>query len=321
MKGDYMFLLPVVVSFVLSAILCKTMIPFLHKLKFGQFVRDDGPQSHLKKAGTPTMGGIMIVIAFTLTCVIFMFVSKETIPVVIMTLGFGLIGFLDDYIKVVKKRSLGLRAWQKLVLQFIVTAMFLVYYFYFSGEDTSIIIPFTSGASFTMNKILFIACVFFGVLGTVNAVNLTDGLDGLVSNVTIVVGLFFGMVSYAASNSLYISCCAVVGSLMGFLLFNSHPAKVFMGDTGSLALGGFVSAIAIMLHLPIFIVIVGIIYLVEAGSVIIQVLYFKATHGKRIFKMAPIHHHFEMCGFSESQIVTAFTIVTILASILGLAAL
>ena len=297
------------------------LIPFLRKLKFGQTEREEGPQSHLKKNGTPTMGGLVILASILLTSLIYIGKFTEILPVLFMTLGFGLIGFLDDYIKVVKKRSLGLTPLQKMALQFIVTGVFIYYYFKIAGLDTSIKIPFVSGDGFVMPTWLFIIFVFIVVLGTVNGVNFTDGLDGLASGVTVIVATFFTIAALSLNPSMTPITGAVVGSLLGFLLFNTYPARVFMGDTGSLALGGFVSSIALMLHMPLFIVIIGLIYLVEVLSVILQVGYFKLTHGKRIFKMAPIHHHFELCGYSETQVVAAFSIVTALLCLVGIMAL
>ena len=307
--------MPVIISFLISVVFCPILIPFLRKLKFGQTEREEGPQSHLKKNGTPTMGGLVILASILLTSLIYIGKFTEILPVLFMTLGFGLIGFLDDYIKVVKKRSLGLTPLQKMALQFIVTGVFIYYYFKIAGLDTSIKIPFVSGDGFVMPTWLFIIFVFIVVLGTVNGVNFTDGLDGLASGVTVIVATFFTIAALSLNPSMTPITGAVVGSLLGFLLFNTYPARVFMGDTGSLALGGFVSSIALMLHMPLFIVIIGLIYLVEVLSVILQVGYFKLTHGKRIFKMAPIHHHFELCGYSETQVVAAFSIVTALSLI------
>ena len=302
--------MPVIISFLISVVFCPILIPFLRKLKFGQTEREEGPQSHLKKNGTPTMGGLVILASILLTSLIYIGKFTEILPVLFMTLGFGLIGFLDDYIKVVKKRSLGLTPLQKMALQFIVTGVFIYYYFKIAGLDTSIKIPFVSGDGFVMPTWLFIIFVFIVVLGTVNGVNFTDGLDGLASGVTVIVATFFTIAALSLNPSMTPITGAVVGSLLGFLLFNTYPARVFMGDTGSLALGGFVSSIALMLHMPLFIVIIGLIYLVEVLSVILQVGYFKLTHGKRIFKMAPIHHHFELCGYSETQVVAALTTST-----------
>ena len=313
--------MPVIISFLISVVFCPILIPFLRKLKFGQTEREEGPQSHLKKNGTPTMGGLVILASILLTSLIYIGKFTEILPVLFMTLGFGLIGFLDDYIKVVKKRSLGLTPLQKMALQFIVTGVFIYYYFKIAGLDTSIKIPFVSGDGFVMPTWLFIIFVFIVVLGTVNGVNFTDGLDGLASGVTVIVATFFTIAALSLNPSMTPITGAVVGSLLGFILFNTYPARVFMGDTGSLALGGFVSSIALMLHMPLFIVIIGLIYLVEVLSVILQVGYFKLTHGKRIFKMAPIHHHFELCGYSETQVVAAFSIVTALLCLVGIMAL
>ena len=313
--------MPVIISFLISVVFCPILIPFLRTLKFGQTEREEGPQSHLKKNGTPTMGGLVILASILLTSLIYIGKFTEILPVLFMTLGFGLIGFLDDYIKVVKKRSLGLTPLQKMALQFIVTGVFIYYYFKIAGLDTSIKIPFVSGDGFVMPTWLFIIFVFIVVLGTVNGVNFTDGLDGLASGVTVIVATFFTIAALSLNPSMTPITGAVVGSLLGFLLFNTYPARVFMGDTGSLALGGFVSSIALMLHMPLFIVIIGLIYLVEVLSVILQVGYFKLTHGKRIFKMAPIHHHFELCGYSETQVVAAFSIVTALLCLVGIMAL
>ena len=313
--------MPVIISFLISVVFCPILIPFLRKLKFGQTEREEGPQSHLKKNGTPTMGGLVILASILLTSLIYIGKFTEILPVLFMTLGFGLIGFLDDYIKVVKKRSLGLTPLQKMALQFIVTGVFIYYYFKIAGLDTSIKIPFVSGDGFVMPTWLFIIFVFIVVLGTVNGVNFTDGLDGLASGVTVIVATFFTIAALSLNPSMTPITGAVVGSLLGFLLFNTYPARVFMGDTGSLALGGFVSSIALMLHMPLFIVIIGLIYLVEVLSVILQVGYFKLTHGKRIFKMAPIHHHFELCGYSETQVVAAVSIVTALLCLVGIMAL
>lgn len=317
---DLSVLMPVIISFLVSVVLCPVIIPFLRRLKFGQTVRDEGPESHLKKNGTPTMGGLVILASILITSLIYVAKYPDIIPVLFMTLGFGLIGFLDDYIKVVMKRSLGLTALQKIALQFIVTVVFIIYYFKVAGLDAYILIPFMD-SGFTMPTWLFVVFVFIVVLGTVNGVNFTDGLDGLASGVTAIVATFFTIAALIMKPGMTPITGAVVGALLGFLLFNTYPARVFMGDTGSLALGGFVASIALMLHMPLFIVIVGLIYLVEVISVILQVGYFKLTHGKRIFKMAPIHHHFELCGYSETQVVAAFSVVTALLCLVGVMAL
>lgn len=321
MSFNLSVLMPVIISFLVSVVLCPIIIPFLRKMKFGQTERDDGPESHLKKSGTPTMGGLVILASILITSLVYIGRYKDIIPVLFMTLGFGIIGFLDDYIKVVMKRSLGLTPMQKMALQFVVTGIFVFYYFHVANMAPTIRIPFVEGAGFTMPGWLFVIFVFIVVLGTVNGVNFTDGLDGLASGVTAIVATFFTLAALMLNSNMTPITGAVVGSLLGFLLFNTYPARVFMGDTGSLALGGFVSSIALMLHIPLFIVIVGLIYLMEVLSVIIQVGYFKLTHGKRIFKMAPIHHHFELCGYSETQVVAAFSVATALLCLVGVMAL
>lgn len=304
------------IAFVINIVLCPIIIPFLHRLKFGQNVRDDGPQSHLVKSGTPTMGGIMILISFLLSALFFVKGNVDGAVVMIITMAYGVIGFIDDYIKVVKKRSLGLRAWQKIVFQVIVTGLFAYYILNYTNIGTEIYIPFTNGYMLDLGM-LFIPFLFIVMVGTVNSVNLTDGLDGLASGVTVLVAVYFMFVAWACSSGLVPVCGAAVGSLLGFLLFNSHPAKVFMGDTGSLALGGFVASVAVLLKMPVLIVIVGLVYVCEALSVMLQVGYFKLTGGKRIFKMAPIHHHFELCGLSETKVVTLFYIVTAIMCLIG----
>ena len=284
----------IIISFVIGVILCPIVIPMLRKLKFGQNVRDDGPQTHLAKQGTPTMGGVAFLAAFVITSLFFLKGNRDGAAIMLMTLCYGLIGFLDDYIKVVKKRSLGLRAYQKLLLQLIVTGLFCSYIMK-SGIGTAIYIPFTDG---------------------------TDGLDGLAGGVTLLVAAFFMIVAWAAGSTIAPVCGAIVGGLMAFLIFNSYPAKVFMGDTGSLALGGFVASAAFILKMPIFIVIVGFIYLWESISVMLQVGWFKLTkrkygEGRRLFKMAPFHHHLEKCGWKETKVVTLFYVATALLCLIG----
>lgn len=318
---DYKILLPVLISFGISVLLSPIMIPFLKKLKFGQFVRDDGPESHLKKSGTPTMGGIIILLSVILTSLIYIKDYQEIIPVLFVTVGFGLIGFLDDYIKVVMKRSLGLRAWQKLVGQILVTSIFGYYLVNYTDVGTSMLIPFSGGIEgglYLNTSYLFIPLLFITVLGTVNGANFTDGLDGLATSVTLLIATFFSVVAIGTQSGISPITCAVAGSLLGFLIYNIYPARVFMGDTGSLALGGFVAASAYMLRMPLFILIVGLIYLVEVLSVMIQVGYFKISGGKRIFKMAPIHHHFELSGWPETRVVAVFSIITTLLCIIAL---
>lgn len=303
-------------SFILTTAIAPIFIPFLLKLKVGQTVRDDGPESHLKKNGTPTMGGIIILIGFIGGSVIFCSRYSNTIPIMLMTIGFGLIGFIDDYIKVVLKRSMGLRAWQKLLLQIIVTAIFAVYLTKVSGVNLLLRVPFTNGYMLDLSWFSYVI-LFIAVLGTVNGANLTDGVDGLASSVTIVIAIYFAIIAVLENMGLEPTSLALIGSLLGFLVFNCYPAKVFMGDTGSLALGGYVISTAYMLNMPLYVIIVAVIYLVENISVMLQVSYFKITKGKRLFKMAPIHHHFEKSGWSETKVVTVFTIVSIFAAVIG----
>ena len=306
-------ILAIIISFAISAVLCPLIIPFLHKLKFGQQVRQDGPQAHLKKQGTPTMGGLIILSSIIITSLFYISRYPKIIPVLFMTVGFGIIGFLDDYIKIVMKRSEGLNPVQKLIGQFVITGIF-AWYVVKSGEvGTEMLIPFTGGfknGAFLHLGILFVPALFFIVLGTDNGVNFTDGLDGLCTSVTILVATFLTIVAIGENTGISPITGAVVGSLLGFLLFNVYPAKVFMGDTGSLALGGFVSASVFMMRMPLFLPIIGFIYLAEVLSVIIQVTYLKKTGGKRFFRMAPIHHHFELGGWSETRVVAVFSIVT-----------
>lgn len=313
-------IISIVVSFIISVIMCPIIIPFLKRLKFGQSIREDGPKEHLKKSGTPTMGGLIILFSIVITSFIFVKDYPMIIPILFMTLAFGLIGFVDDYIKVVMKRSLGLKAWQKILGQIVVTSVFAYYITTYTELGTKILLPFTNGLYIDLEH-LFIPLLFLVVLGTVNGVNFTDGLDGLASGVTIMVAVFFTVMALVLKSGVEPVTCAVIGSLLGFSLFNVYPAKVFMGDTGSLALGGFVAATAYMMQMPLFILIVGFIYFVEVLSVIIQVAYFKASGGKRIFKMAPIHHHFELCGWSETRVVAVFSTITAILCILAFAAI
>ena len=257
------------------------------------------------------MGGVIILGSVLLTSVFYIKEYPKIIPVLFVTLGFGLIGFLDDYLKVVMKRSDGLFPKQKMALQIVVTAVFAYYLVKVTNVPMTLLIPFSSGKYLDIGW-LSIPLLFVVVIGTVNGVNFTDGLDGLASSVTVLVATFFTVVAVGTRSGIEPVTCAVVGALLGFLLFNVYPASVFMGDTGSLALGGFVASTAYMLQMPLFIVIVGLIYLIEVLSVMIQVTYFKKPGGKRIFKMAPIHHHFELCGWSETRVVAVFSIVTAL---------
>ena len=297
--------IPVLISFALSVIMGPFVIPFLRRLKMGQTERVDGVQSHLKKAGTPTMGGVMILGSVVITSLFYVKDYPKIIPVLFLTVGFGLIGFLDDYLKVVMKRSDGLFPKQKMALQIVLTAIFAYYVVRIAKIPLTMLIPFSGGKYLDIGW-LAVPLLFIAVIGTVNGTNFTDGLDGLASSVTVLVATFFTVVAVGTKSGIEPITCAVVGALLGFLLFNVYPASVFMGDTGSLALGGFVAGAAYMMQMPLFIIIVGLIYLVEVASVIIQVTYFKKTGGKRIFKMAPIHHHFELCGWSETRVVAVF---------------
>ena len=317
---DYRIIIPVLIAFALSVILGPVVIPILRKMKMGQTEREEGVQSHLAKAGTPTMGGVIILASILLTSLIYIKDYPKIIPVLFVTLGFGLIGFLDDYLKVVKKHPDGLLPKQKMGLQILVTGVFAFYMVKIAEIPLTWLIPF-SGGKFIDWGFLAIPLMFVVIIGTVNGVNFTDGLDGLASSVTVLVATFFTVEAIGTKSGIEPVTCAVVGALLGFLLFNVYPASVFMGDTGSLALGGFVASTAYMLQMPLFIVIVGLIYLVEVLSVMIQVTYFKKTGGKRIFKMAPIHHHFELCGWSETRVVAVFSIVTAILCLIALAAM
>lgn len=320
-----------VVAFVLVLLAAPSFIEAVRRAKFGQEVRDDGPQAHLSKQGTPTMGGAVIVIGFVGAVIIGWIrerqISVQILQILLLTLGFGLAGFLDDLLKIRRHNSKGLSPAHKLFLQLIAALVFAVWTYYAPAEGVTpgkILIPFTglgeNAAGITLPVWLYVPFVVLAALGTDNGTNFTDGLDGLLSSVTIPVALFFMLAGALVSGTFGISItsAAMIGALMGFLFFNAYPAKVFMGDTGSLAIGGFVAAAAVVSGCELYILIVGFIYLAEVLSVIIQVSYFKATHGKRIFKMAPIHHHFEMCGNSETRIVTAFTIISALLAALGI---
>lgn len=312
----YEIVIPVIVSFAISALLGPIVIPFLRRLKVGQTERKE-LESHLKKNGTPTMGGLMILASIIITSVVYVKDYPKIVPILFMTVGFGVIGFLDDYLKVVLRRSDGLLAWQKMLCQIVVTTVFAVYMGCYSDVPLTMLIPFSGGKYLDLGWGAF-PVLYLAVIGTVNGTNFTDGLDGLASSVTIMVATFFSVVAIGTNAGIAPITCAVVGALLGFLLFNVYPASVFMGDTGSLALGGFVVSAAYMMQMPLFIVIVGLIYLVEVLSVIIQVTYFKKTGGKRIFRMAPIHHHFELGGWSETRVVAVFSITTAILCMIAL---
>ncbi len=309
------------IAFAISAVLGPIVIPFLKRLKVGQTERKE-LASHLKKNGTPTMGGLMILASIIITSLFYVKDYPKIVPILFMMVGFGIIGFLDDYLKVVLRRSDGLLPWQKMLLQLVVTTVFAVYMWKYSGISLSMLIPF-SGGKYLDIGFWAIPLMYLAVIGTVNGVNFTDGVDGLVSSVTIMVATFFSVVAIGNNAGIEPITCAVAGALLGFLLFNVHPASVFMGDTGSLALGGFVAATAYMMQMPLFILLVGLIYLVEVISVMLQVSYFKYTkkktgEGKRIFRMTPIHHHFELGGWSETRVVAVFAIITALLCMIAL---
>jgi len=313
---EYIYIAALLIGFIAAALLGPLFIPVLIKLKFGQSIREIGPKWHEKKSGTPTMGGIIFMVALAVSAlVLYKYMDLKSWLVLFCAFGFGIVGFLDDFIKVVLKRNLGLKAWQKLALQLVVSVAFI-----FWGMDngilsTKIAIPFTS---FVWDMGWFyIPFAIFVLLAVVNGVNLTDGIDGLATCVTIVVMLFFAVI-ISAMNVVSVSlvCYALVGALLGFLIYNKNPAKVFMGDTGSLMLGGMVGALSLIAGNPLILILVGIIYFIETLSVIMQVTSFKLT-GKRIFKMSPIHHHFEMCGWNEKKIDLVFTLVTVAFCVLA----
>ena len=307
--------LPLILSILIVVGLGPIVIPKLKEMKFGQTIRTEGPQSHLAKNGTPTMGGVMIIASILITTLIFAGVNFFTLIALVSTLGFGLVGFLDDYIKVVKKRSLGLTPKQKIFGQVTLAILIPLAQVIFKPEMTKLVIPFFES---TLDLgLLYVPFMAFVIIGTVNAVNLTDGLDGLSSSITVVVSIFFIAISMMAGiTEVSIFSASVMGACLGFLVFNKYPAKVFMGDTGSMALGGAVIGMATLTNMTLLIPIIGGIYFAEALSVIIQVVSFK-TRQKRVFKMAPLHHHFEQCGWKETKVVKNFCLTAVL--LLGVA--
>ncbi len=314
-------LITVAAAFVIGLILGKVTLPVLHALKAGQSIREIGPKWHNSKAGTPTMGGIIFILAM-LVCVAASVPEMRkgdfsVLYLFLFALVYGLIGFLDDFIKVVKKRNLGLTVIQKLLLQVIAAVAYLLLLRASGRLSCDVYIPFFN-VSFTINWVVYLVFAVFVIVGCVNAVNLTDGIDGLATGVTMPVAIFFLMVAMRwGDEGIALFPAALLGALAAFLCYNFHPAKVFMGDTGSLFLGAAVCGMAFALDMPLILIVVGLVYLIETLSDIIQVVYFKLTHGKRIFKMAPIHHHFEMCGWSEVKIFTVFTGVTAALCILA----
>ena len=303
---------------VLTAVFGRLLIPVLRALKAGQSIRESGPTWHNYKAGTPMMGGLMFVAASALVLALNVFAVKDysVYYVLLLSLCFGFIGFLDDFTKLKYKRNLGLTSAQKAMLQMAVSAIFL-YAMYRSGMDTELYIPFVH-VSFRLHPIVYIFFAMFVMVGCVNAVNLTDGVDGLCGSVTIPVMIFFTAAAVAQGKfELALLPATLVGGLIAYLFYNWHPAKVFMGDTGSLFLGGVVCSLAFALEMPLILILVGFIYICETMSVILQVGYFKLTHGKRLFKMSPIHHHFEMCGWKEVKICIVFTSITVVMCLLA----
>ncbi len=300
------FVFAALISFLIAVLTAPVAIPMLHNLKFGQEIREEGPKWHSSKSGTPTMGGVVFILAVLITGIIFLKDSLEGIMLIYLSVAFGVIGFIDDYIKVAMKRNLGLTEIQKLIMQLVASVIFVGLLYYNGFMETTLKIPFTA-IEFEMG-IWYLPFAVLVIIGCVNAVNLTDGIDGLASSVSIIVFVFFAIILSSAPEGMFalISAAAV----FGFFLFNKYPAKVFMGDTGSLFLGGALAGIAVCRGYALILVIAGGVYVIETLSVILQVTYFKAT-GKRIFKMSPIHHHFEMCGWSERKIVLIFSLVTV----------
>ncbi len=301
------------VSLIAALLLGPVIIPQLKKLKFGQAIREEGPKSHLSKGGTPTIGGLIFITAFLVPVAFFLMQSYEVIYVLTGMIGFGIIGFLDDYIKVVRKHNLGLKAKQKIFLQLFMSLLMAVMALKF-GRDIEIpILEYSLDLG-----VVFIPFMLFYFIAVDNAVNLADGLDGLAASVTTVVMFFYAYFAYLQEMpQMVMLSLAMAGALIGYLRFNWHPAKVFMGDTGSLALGGIVAAMAVVLKIPLWVPIIGLIYVIEALSVVIQVGVYKKTK-KRVFKMAPIHHHFELVGYTEKKIVISFAVITLMMGVLGI---
>lgn len=314
---DYqLLLLTIAVSFILAVIAAPLIIPLLRRMKFGQQVRDDGPQTHLKKAGTPTMGGIIIMVAFTLSFLKFSVVNSDFYVLLVATLGYGLIGFLDDYIKIVFKRSLGLTARQKLAGQLLV-GIILCVLLSSAGHNTGISIPGTS-INFDWGGWFYYPFIVLMMMAITNAVNFTDGVDGLLSGVSAIALAAFAVVAMQATSiAAGVCAAAMIGAVLGFLVFNAHPAKVFMGDFGSFGIGGAIGAIAIVTKTELLFVVIGGVFVIEMLSVILQVASFK-TRGKRIFRMSPIHHHFELGGWSEWRVVVSFWAVSLVLAAVGL---
>ena len=307
------------VAFLLTVVMLPKLIKYLHYLKFGQEIRQEGPQSHIHKKGTPTMGGISFILAIVVALIIAMFLNSENIKYYLLfiytTVSFAIIGYIDDMLIVVKKKNDGLSPRKKLLLQIVFSLIFYILVSLVYDNVNFIEIPIIN---YQINiSYLYLLFVIFWQTGFSNAVNLTDGLDGLATSVTIITTSTFALLAYKENNfPVLVFCLAIVGALLGFLLFNKKPAKIFMGDTGSLALGGILAAISIILHKEIVFLFIGLVYILETLSVIIQVAYFKKT-GKRIFKMSPLHHHFELTGYGEAKTVYIFVIIAVISSAIG----
>ena len=325
-----LYCLAIVIAAVITGLLGYFMVPFLHKIKFGQTIREVGPSWHKNKQGTPTMGGIMFIIGSSVAaviCIAFLWLNGgaetqlmlvKVVAGALMAVGFGIVGFLDDYISIKKHRNLGLTEIQKLILQFIIVGAYL-FSVALAGGTTETVIPFVG--SVDLGFFYYILAAVF-IVGMVNAVNFTDGIDGLNTSVTLVVALVFSVIAMLLNRvGLSLYAAAIVGAMIGFLFWNANPAKVFMGDTGSLFLGGAVCALAFGVDMPILLILIGIIYIVEILSVVLQVTYFKISHGKRIFKMAPIHHHYELKGWPEPRVIVRFWIISLMLVLIGLATL
>ncbi len=312
------YVLPFIITFILTVIFGRLVLPMLVRLRAAQTEREEGPASHKAKNGTPTMGGIIFLIPWIVVMCFYLSDHRNIIPVFTAVICFALIGFFDDYLKVIRHHNLGLRAWQKFLMQIVAAAAVLFAVKCFTNISFDMRIPFSSffntgGTAYIVSLgILAIPIEIIAICGTVNGANFTDGLDGLAASVTAVITVFVTAASTVTNAGIAPASMAFLGCLLGFLVYNHHPAKVFMGDTGSLALGGFVSSAFIMMNMPIYLLIAAFIYFAEVLSVIIQVLYFRSTGGKRFFMLSPIHHHFELSGWSETKVVLIFTLTTVL---------
>ena len=319
-NSDTMFAISLLmVAYFLTVLMLPRLIKYLHELKFGQAIREEGPQSHMHKKGTPTMGGISFIIAIVISLIVAMFLDSSNIQYYILfiytTISFSIIGYIDDMLIVVKKKNDGLAPRKKLMLQILFSVIFYILVTFIYKDVNYIHIPvFDYNLNISYFYIIFLV---FWQTGFSNAVNLTDGLDGLATSVTIITTSTFALLAYKENNfPVLVFCLTIVGALLGFLLFNRNPAKIFMGDTGSLALGGILAAISVILHKEVAFSFIGLVYILETLSVIIQVAYFKKT-GKRIFKMSPLHHHFELSGYGEVKTVYIFVIIAVISSAIG----